>query len=373
MHILIVSNIFSSRANPHGGSFVMSRVAAMQALGITVQMVGVGATPFGREDLRPDQMLDATVGVRWGRRVHARITRHVPTLEVETARRVAESVDISDVDAVMAHGMFTPAAGTVAKMLAFSTGVPYSVHLHGSDVNVVLPRSPKPFLSTLDVARVNIFVSHALLRAAQISGYQGVNYQVIPNGVDPAIFSRSLEVNRGNPSTNPTFLFVGNLLRVKGADRLPGIFKRLHQTLPTARFVVIGDGPLLEPLTKATRNLPVEYVGRVPQAEVARAMAAASMLLLPSRSEGWPTVINESYAVGTPVVAADVGGIREAVCESNCLVGDGNAFEQRFATRVLEMLGKADPEALARRANSFTWEALVRSEVHAVMGTCNGI
>ena len=89
MRVLMVSNIFSSKANPHGGSFISSRVSALRAIGVAVDTVGVGVIPRGRGDLRPDWMLDGTVTVSRVQSLRLRTQGRVAKLEVEAARRIA--------------------------------------------------------------------------------------------------------------------------------------------------------------------------------------------------------------------------------------------------------------------------------------------
>ena len=371
MRLLILSNIFSSRANPHGGTFIKSRVSALKASGIYVEAVGVGAIPRRREAFRPDWMTDCTINTSPLQRIQFKLRGRVMQAEIQTAERVAEIVDLSEVDGIMAHGMFSPAAGAIAARLSAETGVPFSVHLHGSDVNTVLRRNPAAFLSVLSKSTVNVFVSKALLLEAQASGYSGHNYEIIPNGIDPNTFLVKAQNKEAADDQGPTFLFVGNLLRIKGADRLPQIFEWILRDSPSAKFVVIGDGTLKGRLEAQTRRLPVMFAGRVDQKTVADSMNSATMLLLPSRSEGWPTVINESYAMGTPVVAADVGGVREAIHDPKFLVSEGSRFEQRFAARAVELVNSVHINALTRRAEAFTWDSIVKRELRA-LGTQYG-
>ena len=95
---------------------------------------------------------------------------------------------MGEYSAVMAHGMFSLSAGRVAQELSVRTGLPFSVHLHGSDVNVVMKRDPISFANTLEAAKAAVFVSRALLETAQTQGYRGQNHFVIPNGVDTNVF-----------------------------------------------------------------------------------------------------------------------------------------------------------------------------------------
>jgi glycosyltransferase involved in cell wall biosynthesis len=79
-------------------------------------------------------------------------------------------------------------------------------------------------------------------------------------------------------------------------------------------LLLVGEGALrrrLEALAKAVAPGRVEFRPNMPQSELRVAYSAADVLGLPSIREGWPNVLLESLACGTPVVASMVGGIPE--------------------------------------------------------------
>ena len=95
--------------------------------------------------------------------------------------------------------------------------------------------------------------------------------------------------------------------------------------------------------------MQVRLAGAQPPAEVARWMAASSLVTLPSYSEGHPNVLVEALACGRPVVATAVGGIPEVVDASSGVlvpVRDVPALASGLA-QVLER--DWDEAALARR------------------------
>lgn len=108
---------------------------------------------------------------------------------------------------------------------------------------------------------------------------------------------------------------VGRLHATKGQDVLIRAVARLKSTLPEMRVEFVGDGPRRNELVELAQQLGVTdhclFSGRLPHDEVLRRMAASSVTVAPSRSECFGLVNLESLAVGTPVVASDVGGIGE--------------------------------------------------------------
>jgi glycosyltransferase involved in cell wall biosynthesis len=256
--------------------------------------------------------------------------------------------------------MYDLPAGLVARSIARRLGVPYVVSLHGTDVNSVLPRRVDLYADVLTGAAATIYVSAALRdRAQQLVGPHP-HAQVIPNGVDPAVFRPGVRADL------PTVLYVGNLEKVKGADRLPAIWREVRARMPEALLRVVGTGSLLTTVRRALDDPSVTFLGRLDQAEVAQEMGRAHVLVLPSRSEGWPTVIMEAYATGTPVVGTSVGGIPEAVVDPACLVAEGPALEERFAEAVVRVLGqpaRGPEDALRDVALDHTWDAVAAREI----------
>lgn len=117
----------------------------------------------------------------------------------------------------------------------------------------------------------------------------------------------------------------------------------------TVRWFVVGDGDadLLASLEAAAAGLPVHLVGA--RTDVPAWMAAADLLVVPSRWEARALVVQEALAAGLPVVATDVGGLPELVtgCGSLVPVGDSAAV----AAAVTHLAAHPDRRAeLARRA-----------------------
>jgi glycosyltransferase involved in cell wall biosynthesis len=162
---------------------------------------------------------------------------------------------------------------------------------------------------------------------------------VIPNGVD-------LERWRAAPGNltefgitagRRTLLFVGRLDKQKGLDRffyeLPAIFRQL----PEHDLLLVGDGPLRSSLERQAQRLKMQRRVHFAdwQPNIPPIMAAADMLVLPSRWEGMPNVVLEAMAAGKPVVATQAQGAVEllglAAMEQTVAVGDWAGFRTQVA------------------------------------------
>ena len=168
----------------------------------------------------------------------------------------------------------------------------------------------------------------------------------------------------------PRALFVGVLERYKAFDVLAEAWRRVAGSLPDAVLHVVGQGALAPVAERLLGELPgrVEWSPYLTAEGVAAALDDATLLVLPSRSEGMGRVVIEAGCRGRAVVGSRVGGIPDVVAdgETGLLVPSGDpgalakALERVLSDRALaERLGAearlrvkpwlATPEEYARR------------------------
>ena len=192
------------------------------------------------------------------------------------ARRAA-----CDADVVHAHWLPSGLAG-------LATQKPLVMQLWGTDVELA-KRLPWLFRPILRRARVVICASTAL--AADAHGLGAREVRVIPGGVD-------LPETVGEPESPPHILYVGRLSEEKGVIELAAAARGLP-------LVVVGDGPL--------RDVLPQTVGFVPHDELGPYYERSSIVVVPSRREGYGVTAREAMAYGRPVVATGVGGLLDAI------------------------------------------------------------
>ncbi len=111
---------------------------------------------------------------------------------------------------------------------------------------------------------------------------------------------------------------VANLRPVKSVDTLIRAAAIVVRDIPDARFVIVGDGPLRDPLLKLTSDLSltdhIKFVGSTQ--DVHALLATAGIGVLTSTSEGFSNAILEYMCAGLPVIATNVGGNRESVTDA---------------------------------------------------------
>jgi glycosyltransferase involved in cell wall biosynthesis len=223
------------------------------------------------------------------------------------------------------HAHFAP-DGSTALPLADAMQVPLLVTLHGYDVTMAdkyLGKTPAGKLYLIrrqrlwERASLFLCVSEFIRDRALEAGFPKEKLRVHFIGVDRQIF-RPAEGRTGK-----LVLFVGRLVPKKGCIHLLHAMRRVQDAEPSARLMILGDGPLRASLEKSAQDLQlrVEFLGGQPGSVVRESIRRASLLCIPSitapdgGSEGLGMVILEAQAMGRPVVGFRTGGIPEAIRE----------------------------------------------------------
>jgi glycosyltransferase involved in cell wall biosynthesis len=276
--------------------------------------------------------------------------------------------------------------GFAATLLAGLFRRPVVVTLRGSIVRLAGYRLHRPQLRwVLRHAHRVVAVSDALRRVAGGLGGFTERIRVIPNGVDASIFApmERAEARRfcGLPAEGPIIVTVGGIYEGKGQRDVIESLPALIQMHPRLVYVMVGGSrpgeSYLRSLEERVRQLGlgshVRLVGTRPHAELGRWFGAADVSVLATRSEGWPNVLLESLACGTPVVAANVGGVPEIVRDGR----DGFLFPVTDTAALTVALGRAldrawDRDALACRAHRFDWDDTVEQALQELERALKG-
>lgn len=134
------------------------------------------------------------------------------------------------------------------------------------------------------------------------------------------------------PPVVPRGLYVGRLSAEKGVGLLVEAWRELETPLTIA-----GTGPLEATLKAAARG-PVDFAGQRNRTQILGDFAAASYVVVPSVwYENFPMTVVEAMAMGKPVIASDIGALREIVHhgEDGLLFEPGNPAALRAAVRTL--------------------------------------
>ena len=388
MKILVITNLFPYPENETSGIFITNRLKVLKEFDIEFKTYGIIGKDtfilkivkyiFRKQEAGIREASIVSKGIEYN---YANFKRTLmdsiykkafrKDLLLTYSRRLSEKISNLTInesfDIIHAHGMFDPPAGLVAKLLSEKLEIPYVVTCHGSDINLAMPNNKELYNNVLEQAGKVIFVSNALLNNAKLLGYSGKNAVVIPNGIDLEIFKPldKEKIKRELGLSKKVVGFVGNLKKIKRADKLAEIFEYILSK-KDVEFLVVGDGELRENVEKECqkRNLNVKFVGRVFQDKVPYYMNAMDVMILPSRNEGFPTVVNEAQACGIPVVGSSNGGIPEAIGDGGIVVEEGENFEKRFAEAVINLLANPiDSNYIREKALEYSWENVVKKEV----------
>lgn len=324
MRVLSLSYCFPNRASPTWGVFVYQRLAALA----------------GREDLRvcspvpwfpvysarsgdPGRERDLWGGLT----VYRPRFFYVPgVLKSQDARLYALGLRrwldalcrVWRPDVLDAHFEWPDAVGVAA--LAREQGIPYVVTLRGRLYPCLeVPSQRRQLAAALRGAAAVIGVSGALAEGARALGVAADRVTVIPNGVarellyprDKAACRRDL----GLPEEGRLLVTVAHLGHRKGHHE---VVRALAGLPPDVRLVIVGgsaQGGTPETIRAVAAEAGVGdrviLPGPQPYGRVPLYFCAADASVLASYREGCPNAVLESLACGTPVVASDVGAVRD--------------------------------------------------------------
>jgi glycosyltransferase involved in cell wall biosynthesis len=276
----------------------------------------------------------------------------------------------------------TSKAGFVGRLAARLAGVPAVVHQPHGHIFYGYYGAPRTaFYVALErlAARWTDRIVTLTDRGTEEHLARGIGrraqYRSVPSGV-PTAALRAAAPDRaaararlGLPAGAFVVAALGRLVPVKGLDFLVGALPALAAAIPSARLVLVGDGPERAALEAQARTLGVgdRVLVTGAAADVTVALAAADALAAPSRNEGMGRALVEAMALGLPVVAAAVGGIPAVVAdgETGRLVPAGDAAALAAALIELgrdEALRAKLGAAAAARAEAFSTDV-----AHAAM------
>lgn len=312
--------------------------------------------------------------------------RGIPTREYDirsfySARYVREALRLAGdlrrdrVDIVHAYGFYGNVAAIPAARLAGVPVVIASVRDRGAYLTPSQLRAQRYACRLADCVLVN---AEAIRNWLVENGYDPASITVIGNGIDitrfrPAEAPGETDVHRefGFPPGAPLVVLVARLEESKGTADLIDAMAMVAARRPDVRALLVGGGTpaATAALTDRVRQLGVgamvAFAGH--RLDVPRLLRAATMSVLPSRSEGLPNVVLEAMAVGVPVIATAVGGVPEVVVDgvTGLLVPAADpsvlaaAIERLLAEPALAArLGAAGRQLVVER---FSMERMVRA------------
>ena len=181
------------------------------------------------------------------------------------------------------------------------------------------------------------------------------NVKVIPMGISTNPLDKV-----GQKEDKITITCIGRLKRHKLPDHAVKAFTIIKKKIPTSKMWIIGDGYMRRDLEQLGIK-DITFFGRVNSSTKYDLLSKSHLVLSPSIREGWGLIVTESNAMGTPVVAYNVNGLRDSVIhDTNGILTDSNTPES-LAESSLKLLN--DKENLMNLSNkalehsrNFSWD-----------------
>jgi glycosyltransferase involved in cell wall biosynthesis len=290
--------------------------------------------------------------------------KRLPGVEVIILSSLGRPIDLlSDVAALLAlirlFRRLRPAivhthsskAGILGRWAAWFARVPVILHtIHGYGITPAQPFWLRRCLILLE--RVTGWITSHWIAVAQADRKAGIQWglfdeqhvSVVRPGIDPNPFVTALSPSdrkrmRAEFGASPDDWLIGTVACLKpqkAPEDFVAVASRVCETMPQARFVLIGDGELRSSIEALVKQYGLK--NRVHLAgwrrDISTAMKAFDAFLLTSHWEGLPRVLLEARAAGIPVVATRVGGVEEVIVEGRhgwlCRAGDVFTLSQQL-------------------------------------------
>jgi len=241
----------------------------------------------------------------------------------------------------------------------------------------VSPKGPHRLMAS---TRVSGWCSHRILAISERVRLElmesGVSGQFIETVYVPVDYHRFANAVKGNirqelgfDQSHIVITSVGHAVPVKGWDVAIRAFVQVHQQIPNARMILVGDRTSSEyyyRLTGLVKQYEMEknikFTGK--RDDIPEILKASDAFILPSRSEGMPAALIEAMAAGRACVAAKVGGIPEVITHGE----DGLLFEREAQDMLADHLIRLIEDQTLRtkiasqgsnRASEFSMKAYV--------------
>jgi glycosyltransferase involved in cell wall biosynthesis len=257
-----------------------------------------------------------------------------PASDLAAVRRLRRRLADARANVVHAHGL---RAGALAALAGRSAGaqVALVVTVHNAPPAGSAPAAVYGVLERIVARRADVVlcVSSDLEARMRRLGARRVARALVPAPApaDAGPAQAGLAQLGLDMSGRPVVLGVGRLAPQKDFGTLIAAATAWADRAPQPLLVIAGDGPLAGELESQAQTLGVEARFLGSRDDVPALLAAADVVVLPSRWEGQPLILQEALKAGRPIVATDVGGVRD-------LTGDDAAL----------LVPRADPIALGR-------------------------
>lgn len=383
MRVLTFTSLYPNSHEPRRGIFVKSRMTYFDQIAGTARKVIapvqyfplLGLNPQSRfhgYNQVPKEEIQDDIPVYHPRYMTLPGTHIINAAKAmaSAAEKIIPAIYPADETFDLIDGHYLYPDGIAAYKLAKKYDKPLILTARGSDVNFWLeqPTHRRDILAALAYASTIICVSAALKDRLIQHGIPESKITVIMNGVDRTIFKAAAQTKSGGEY----LLSVGNLVPLKGHEYILRAFAQLSDELsgqlPEEKLMIIGSGALAGSLQQLTRQLniadKVTFLPDIAHEQLPGYYQKAKGTILMSSMEGMPNVVLESLACGTPVIAANVGGIPEVVTKDNGILLPERTTEALTAALTSALQCKWDRRQIAADMAYLDWQETARKLHH---------
>lgn len=224
-------------------------------------------------------------------------------------------------DLIHAHHVFMDGYGMIK--LSQEWEVPLVMVEHGAILKEIInwKQMHNKIIDTLNSAAHIMCVSDDLFSIALNNGIDEDKLSVVPIGVDIELFkkedSKLIKEEFNINDSKKIVLYVGQLIPRKGLNYLIEAIPNVLSKQKNILFVFAGTGPQKEELENICQQKGIQnsvlFTGGIDLAQLIKWYSIADIFVLPSLSEGRPTVIYEAMSCEIPIIATNVGGIAEQI------------------------------------------------------------
>lgn len=364
--------------NPAGyGSHMRGTISAMETLGHEVKLIINGG-------------VNKEVSLKQGHSAPSALAKLLPSIIKETIKdirlllfdcrekkKLQQIVQQFQPDIIYERSAYLMSAGV---KVAREFGITHYLEVNAPFIqekkemeghSLLIGRAAQTEAFKMQVSNKLIVVSHALKDFCQQEHNLSVEkIAVAPNGINLSDWhtdfasAKQISMQLGFDKDNFVVGFVGSILPHHGVERLISSFAKVART--NWRLLIVGDGWPLESLKQQAIESGVAhqtiFTGNIPFEQIKNYMSLFSVAVMPqSNWYGSPVKIFEYGAVGKPVIAPDVGPVKDVMQSDDAILIDDDV---ELANALLLLANNKDKaNALAHNwrkkvANNYTWLAI---------------
>ncbi len=262
--------------------------------------------------------------------------------DIASMVKLSRILKAEKIDIVNTHSGVDSWIGGLASRVANTAVLVRTRHL-----NIPLKRSPLNFIHYLP----DIYIScggNMQRTLVKECGFPENKVVSIPTGVGPEFFrvqkNKKAALKYGLDTSAPVITNVGILRSVKGHEVTLKSVKKVVESVPDARFLIVGDGPRRKELENMANEMGilehVTFTGFV--RDIPEIYSFSDVAVLSSWSEGLPQSLLQAMAAGVPVVASKVGGVPEIVVheKTGVLIEPGD--NEALGKAIIQILNSPD-------------------------------